>query len=585
MSDSKSSTEDVFQNARDAYMAGDSPRAIMLLEKVLEQSPNDEVALSMLGGVLIAVGRPHEGIPHLQMALQANPNNVDVLANLGIGLQSIGQAADALAYLVKAVEHAPQRADLRYNLASLLLQTQQYDQGVAQLREVIAADASFLPAYHTLGAVYAYLHKLEDANAIYEEALSAVPNDLQTLVLRANILADTGQLAQAEKAYEELVKGHPEHFLSHAVLGKFLLDIGRSENGKMALQRAHQLNAEDLNTNILLGNVFKDSGQLEEAEYYYRQAVRIAPDHQGAVMNLRRLLSSKIPYWHFEMLADVNRNHAYERALSKVVGKDTLVLDIGTGSGILAMMAARAGAERVVACEMHERLAQTAQEIVERNGYADRISVHHKKSTLLRVGEELPEKADVVVSEILDVGALGEGVLPSIRHASQQLAKPDAVFLPARLKLWGQLVEIPYRSKVAPVREVSGFDLSPMEQYRVPNEYLRVMLKAENYEALSPVMPLLDIDFYDLPPAYPDDQPRQVSLEFPINNSGMLQAIVFWFDLYLDEDIMVSSRPDGDLEHWGQALFCFPNPRAVGQGTTVPVILLQSDQIIRFVLP
>ena len=155
------------------------------------------------------------------------------------------------------------------------------------------------------------------------------------------------------------------------------------------------------------------------------------------------------------------------------------------------MMAARAGANQVVACEMHERLAQTAKEIVALNGFANSIQVYHKKSTLLKVGEELPEKADIVVSEILDVGALGEGALPSIRHAVQQLAKPNATLIPSAVKLWGQLIEIPARSKVAPVKEISGFDLSPFEQYRIPNEYLKVVLKAEKYKALSPVMPLL----------------------------------------------------------------------------------------------
>ena len=180
---------------------------------------------------------------------------------------------------------------------------------------------------------------------------------------------------------------------------------------------------------------------------------------------------------------------------------------------------------------------------------------------------------------------MGEAALPSIRHAVQQLAKPNAILIPAAVKLWGQLIEIPARSKVAPVKEVSGFDLSPFEQYRIPNEYLRVVLKAEKYKALSPVMPLLDIDFYQLPPTYTDDQPRQIPLEIPINTSGTLQAMVFWFDLYVDEDIMVSSRPDGELEHWGQALFCFSNPRPVGAGSDVSVVLLQSDQVIRFVLP
>jgi hypothetical protein len=257
-------------------------------------------------------------------------------------------------------------------------------------------------------------------------------------------------------------------------------------------------------------------------------------------------------------------------------------LDIGTGSGLLSMMAARAGAERIVACEMNERLAATADEIIALNGYDKQIDLFSKKSTQLKVGKEVKEKVDLIISEILDVGALGEGVLPSIRHAVHNLAKPDVKLIPSGLQLHGQLIEIPFRSRISPVREIAGFDLSPFEQFRISDEYFRIILKAENYRVLSPVIPLMKVDFYQLPIAYPDDQPWETFHEFTIEQDGCLQALVFWFDLKLDDDITVSSRPEGELEHWGQALFCFPQHPQVQAGDKVTVRMLQSDMMIRF---
>lgn len=585
MSNQHLTPEAIFQQAVLAHQSGQSQEAIRLLQELLEQIPDNDGVLASLGAIHLSVGDVPTGLPFLEKALSHNPANVDARVNLGIALQNTGQIAQGLDHLKLAVEQAPERVDIRFNLANILLQFQRYEEAIRQLQAAIQTDAGFLPAYQTLGAVYGFLQQPGKVQDTYQQALTAVPNDLQTMVLLANSFADTGQVEAATEAYQHLVDTHPQHFLPYAVQGKFLVDIGELTEGKVALEQARSLQPNDLNTNILLGNVHRDLGHTDQAEHFYREALRINPNNMGALINLRRLMSVKIPYWHFEMLADSHRNDAYEKALKKAVKPGSRVLDIGTGSGLLSMMAARAGAGQVVACEMHERLAQTAQEIVALNGFSESIQVHHKKSTLLHIGQELPERVDVVVSEILDVGALGEGVLPSIRHAVKQLAKPNATLIPAAIKIWGQLIEIPARSKVAPVREVSGFDLSPFEQYRVPNEYLRVVLKAEKYKALSPVMPLLDIDFYELPPAFPDDQPRQVPLDFPISTAGTLQAIIFWFDLYLDKDIMVSSRPDGELEHWGQALFCFPNPKAVGAGSTVPVVLLQSDQVIRFALP
>lgn len=166
-------------------------------------------------------------------------------------------------------------------------------------------------------------------------------------------------------------------------------------------------------------------------------------------MEERRLSSRAVPAWHFTMLADHARNDAYRRAIEKVVGPGDVVLDIGTGAGLPALFAARAGARHVHTCEMSGALAAVAREVMVDNGYADRVTVHHKRSTALRVGAgrdaDLPGHADVLVSEILDAGLLGEGHAPSIRHARAHLLKPGARIIPAAATLWALPMEAPRR--------------------------------------------------------------------------------------------------------------------------------------------
>ena len=124
---------------------------------------------------------------------------------------------------------------------------------------------------------------------------------------------------------------------------------------------------------------------------------------------LRHFLKG-VPQWHFAIVRDAARNAAYEEALKRVVTPQTRVLEIGTGSGILAMMAARAGARYVITCEMVPAVAEAAQEIVALNGLSERVRVVAKKSHDLDAERDIGGRADVLVSEIVDNKLLGEGV-------------------------------------------------------------------------------------------------------------------------------------------------------------------------------
>ena len=129
------------------------------------------------------------------------------------------------------------------------------------------------------------------------------------------------------------------------------------------------------------------------------------------------------------MLLDDDRNMKYQKAIEKSVaklGNDSLVLDIGTGTGLLSCFAARAGAKCVVGCEANAPIARVATECVKRNGLEDVVKIVRAHSTDLIIGSDeekshMRKKADLIVSEILDCGLLGEAVLPVLKHAREHL--------------------------------------------------------------------------------------------------------------------------------------------------------------------
>eukprot|EP00667_Euglena_gracilis_P005724 EG_transcript_5763 len=148
------------------------------------------------------------------------------------------------------------------------------------------------------------------------------------------------------------------------------------------------------------------------------------------------------------MLMDRVRNVLFNAAIKAAIEdffnfhhRLPIVLDIGTGSGLLATFAAKCGAQHVYACEALPAMARVAGQIVTLAGLDSLITVIPQRSTSLRVGDNLPVQCDLVISEILDSALLGEGVRPSLRDARRRLLAPGAPSVPASAAIYGQLVQ------------------------------------------------------------------------------------------------------------------------------------------------
>ncbi len=339
-------------------------------------------------------------------------------------------------------------------------------------------------------------------------------------------------------------------------------------------------NIQDL---LSLAEGLTENGDKKQGIRVYQHVLSIDPKNQKAKHCLEEILSSTIPSWHFDMLADTNRNEAFEKAIVKSIDKKSRVLDIGTGSGLLSMMSARAGAESVLACEVNPEMARVATRVVEANGYADRVNVINKRSNHLEPAQDYTERFNVIVSEILDSGGLGEGVLPSLRQAKKEMGTSDVKIIPAGISLKAQLIEVPKLHEVNPIRTICGFDLSIFDEFRVSDTYRPVNLTNQEYKALSETFDLRSYDFYNIHEHEIDfDKPEVDQLKIPVSMNGELQAVAFWFDLHMNEEDTYSSGPGGELDHWLQAVYCFEQSKEVKEGDTVSLKALYSDWMVRF---
>ncbi|CAL1155467.1 unnamed protein product [Cladocopium goreaui] len=154
---------------------------------------------------------------------------------------------------------------------------------------------------------------------------------------------------------------------------------------------------------------------------------------------------------------DSHRNQFYWDALAACV-KGKCVMDIGSGSGLLALMAAKLGAEKVVAIEASRDMVDLARLNAEKNGQADRLQIIHGLSSKVHANC----KADVIVSETLGALMLGEGMLDYMADARQRLGKADCQVVPRGGAQFAQLISSVSLAMVSSVQKQCslGFDLS-----------------------------------------------------------------------------------------------------------------------------
>src|SRR5215204_5993778 len=145
-------------------------------------------------------------------------------------------------------------------------------------------------------------------------------------------------------------------------------------------------------------------------------------------------------HFYGQMLADAPRMDAYAAALRRVIRPDSIVMDLGCGPGVFALLACKLGARRVYAVEP-DNVIGLAREAAAANGSADRIEFFEDLSFNITV----PEPATIIISDLRGCLPLFEQHLPAIKDARERLLARGGVLIPHRDILWAAPVEAPDR--------------------------------------------------------------------------------------------------------------------------------------------
>jgi hypothetical protein len=271
---------------------------------------------------------------------------------------------------------------------------------------------------------------------------------------------------------------------------------------------------------------------------------------------------------HRGLLQDEIRTNAFREAIRRHVTRDSVVLDLGTGSGILSFFACEAGARRVFAIDATHS-ADLASFLSRQLGYSERIQVFHERSTKVA----LPEPADVLVTETIGAFAFDERILSSVIDARARLLKPDAVIIPRRVDLY--LVPVDDASMYE--RSVSwwtskpyGLDLSALAVF-ASNVVFVGNVGSDSFLAAPEMAITADLTTITTPDV-------AGSVHFTATRGGLMHGFGGWFRATLVDGIELSNEMPGT--NWEHVFLPLQSPIAIESGTPIDVTLESNDGVM-----
>jgi len=239
------------------------------------------------------------------------------------------------------------------------------------------------------------------------------------------------------------------------------------------------------------------------------------------------------------MLADRARLNSYREAITRVVRPGDVVIDAGTGSGILAVYAARAGARRVYAID-HAPMIDLAKEMIAQNGLAHRIEV--VRGDFAQV--VLPEKARVLVTETFGAMLFTEGAGRDLAACVRHSLQPGGCILPAACSLYlGGLARASDEVLAVFGKRPDGVELAVLRDLA-----LRRAL-------LSWVDPPVVTGTCCLGRFAPTTDPSEATVTMHAALEGPCAALAGWFELHLTDGVTLSTAPGSECTSWQQVVF------------------------------
>ncbi len=262
--------------------------------------------------------------------------------------------------------------------------------------------------------------------------------------------------------------------------------------------------------------------------------------------------------YHRSMLTDEFRTRNFLKAILQVVRPGDVVLDIGSGTGILAYFACMAGARKVYAVEEGE-IVEVAKAVCRHNGLEDRVMFIDDISTNIT----LPEPADVLISETIGNIGFEEGILGWVLDARKRLLVEDARIIPSAVRMYVAPVERPREGVYLAnwQRSFYTFDFTPAHE--TASSHLQ-WCKLHESHLLDCARLLSSADLSSATNVHVNGEQT-----FTAERDGSLDGLGAWFEADLADGISISTAPPNPTESWSNIFFPLSERHSLSAGDQI----------------
>ena len=303
-------SDDYLTIALQHHTRGELSEAKTIYDKILQNNPNDPIALHFKGVIAHQRKNNNEAEILIRKALVINPNYAEAQNNLGVVLKDLNKLDEAMSCYQKAVSIKPDYASGYYNIGVLLKKLGRLDEAVVSYRKALVYNPGNADVHYNLGNTLTELGEFEEAIISFRKTVEINPHHAKGYNHLGNVIKINGKPSEAVSYYQKAIALKPNYAEAHSNLGATYKELRCLNEAELCYRKAIDINPTFTEALGSLGIILQGLGRLSEAISFFRRALDIESNAPKFRHRLDALLGNTTDFAPRKYVEDIFDSYA-----------------------------------------------------------------------------------------------------------------------------------------------------------------------------------------------------------------------------------------------------------------------------------